>query len=432
MPRFFLFSILLSGFALNAGATVVVDAETRRPMASATIFDSHGKTLGMSSSNGHIPYAPAEKYPLRVRYMGYHESTVNNAAVDSVFLSPNPMELRELVVETKRRNVLHIIAYVQETSSLSSLKDTVFLFREKMVDFMLPSSEKMRFKGWKLPRILKSKSYYRFTDSTGLDSVSDRCSHHFSWADWMGLSPESEIPERLRGKETESDTLYGKYSPVEIWTKNAETVKLDVDVLAAPRGRKRVPGVSLFFRDNVDFEQFRLHVSYDNIFDTTVTPEDITGYSFNIESNGRGREMFMFNRPDERFWVNTYAEIYILDKEYISSSEASKWEELKIDTSELEIIRREDVPEPGESIRNLIARVDSIDHLKTRLDFIPDHRLGSAGPPKRNFVQKIFERIKGMTGIDQQLGKRKMNKHWREFRKERHKKNASRVYPDEE
>lgn len=34
--------------------------------------------------------------------------------------------------------------------------------------------------------------------------------------------------------------------------------------------------------------------------------------------------MFRFNRNDEPFFVNTFAEVYILDKEYITVKEARR------------------------------------------------------------------------------------------------------------
>lgn len=112
----------------------------------------------------------------------------------------SPTQLPEVVVESPRHRILHILAYVRECSTLSTCTDTVFLFREKMVDYMLPSKG-VSFKGWSRPRILKSRSFYRFTDAGGLDSVSDNCNHHFSWSDWMGIAPSAELPSCLRDVE---------------------------------------------------------------------------------------------------------------------------------------------------------------------------------------------------------------------------------------
>lgn len=76
-------------------------------------------------------------------------------------------ELPEVVVVSKNNKVLHMLAYLREYSTMTTFTDTVFLFREKMVDFMLPSRG-IRYKGWKTPRVLTSRSYFRFTTALAL------------------------------------------------------------------------------------------------------------------------------------------------------------------------------------------------------------------------------------------------------------------------
>ena len=169
----------------------------------------------------------------------------------------SPTQLPEVVVESPRHRILHILAYVRECSTLSTCTDTVFLFREKMVDYMLPSKG-VSFKGWSRPRILKSRSFYRFTDAGGLDSVSDNCNHHFSWSDWMGIAPSAELACCLRDVECGMDTVRGKYSPSETWTRNEGRVAVDVNVLADREARRWVPGLSAFFGSGLDFESFRV------------------------------------------------------------------------------------------------------------------------------------------------------------------------------
>ena len=72
---------------------------------------------------------------------------------------------------------------------------------------------------------------------------------------------------------------------------------------------------------------------------------NLTGYSYNIESSGRGRNMFMFNNVDEPFFVNTYAEIYIVDKEYVTAKEAGKWDKLRVDDNQMSIFVPDEAPE---------------------------------------------------------------------------------------
>lgn len=330
-------------------------------------------------------------------------------------------------MESEKQRVLHILAYAREYSTLTTYSDTVTMFREKMVDYMIPSSGKTKFKGWRIPRILKSKSYYRFSNNLGLDSVSDRCRNFFSWSDWVGLAPARAVPRRLQLSEWAADTLRGKYSASEIWTRKEDRIDLNVDVLADSTGRKWVPGVAGFFRNDLDFEQFRLHLTYDNVVDDSVSPLSLSGYSFNIESNGRGRGMFMFNRRDEPFFVSTYGEVYPVEKEFISVGEAKKWEKFGERVKELEMMEPAEAPELQPEVLALISRVNELDHVKVRLDFTPDHRLAGREVVKLNAGQLILNRLKGVLGIDHINARRKWKKQWREFRDERREKNKERT-----
>lgn len=412
----------LSLCARNGLRTVVVDSLSRKPLPYASVFDRHGRALGTCGADGTMPPAALSDYPVVVRYMGFSERMVLDSAADTVFMTSEIIELPEFVFESRNMKIMHLLAYVREYSTLSTYTDTVTLFREKMVDYMLPAAGKTRFKGWSTPRILSSKSYYRFTNAEGLDSVSDRCGHHFSWTDWVGIAPAARIPRRLADADIAADTLQGRYTIAEIWVRNDDRLMLDVNVLADTVSRKWVPNLSLFFRRDVDFENFRLHLNYSTAASDSVGPADLTGYSFNIESNGRGRGMFMFNRVDEPFCVNTYAEVYIVDREYISVAEARKWERKQLHGDEIGIYEPPEASPLNADVLRLIARVDSLDHMRVRLDFVPDRRLAGCDRPLPGVGTRILQRIKGMFGIDNVNARRKWNNSWREFRRSRRKK----------
>lgn len=65
--------------------------------------------------------------------------------------------------------------------------------------------------------------------------------------------------------------------------------------------------------------------NYDNVISDNAFASNLTSYSYSLESVGRGRNMFRFNKPDEPFYVSTDAEIYVLSKEYITEKEAKRW-----------------------------------------------------------------------------------------------------------
>jgi len=397
---------------------IVADSTTHKPLPSASIFNRKGAPVGICNSKGKTPYLSEADFPITVRYLGFKEKTLSTIEGDTIFLQENPTELPEIIVESRQQKVMHMLAYVREYSTLTNYTDTVFLFREKMVDYMLPSNKKIKFKGWTIPRIIKTKSYYRFTNAQGLDSVSDRSNYHFSWSDWVGVVPATELPPALRNAEYETETLYGKYSPTEVWTKNNDRITVDVNVLADTASRKWVPNLSSFFHYDLDFENFRIQFNYDNIATDSVSPENVTGYSYNIESNGRGREMFKFNRADEQFFASTYAEVYMLDKEYITVKEAKKWEKHDFDTDEIEIIEPIEAPDLQPATLALVERVNNIDKERVRLSFTPDPRIGSRKEVNRSFQfgNRVLTLLKQLTGITLYKSHKKFNNNWNEFR----------------
>lgn len=402
---------------------VVADSLTHLPLANASIFDRDGKFVGTSNPRGGIVCVSANDYPITVRYMGFKEKNVCNTSVDTIFLQEYVMQLPEVTVESKSKKMLHILAYAREYSTLSTYTDTVTLFREKMMDFMLPAYRDMKYKGWKYPRTLNSKSYYHFTDDSGLDSVSDMCRYHFTWSDWVGIVPEVELPRAISGMESGTDTLSGKYSPSEIWIKNGDRVTLEINIMADTASRKWMPSFASFFKGDVDFERFRIRINYNDVMDDIVHPADLTGYSFNIESNGRGHDMFHFNHVDEPFYVTTYTEVYILDRDYISIKEAKKWENIKFGSDEIKIIEPLEAPELQQSVLALIDRVNKVDKDKIRLNVEPDRRLIGRNVVKRSMGYRALGLLKTLTGISSARAKKNWNRQWNEFKLEQLKRN---------
>ena len=47
-----------------------------------------------------------------------------------------------------------------------------------------------------------------------------------------------------------------------------------------------------YLQENIDFENFKVHFGYENVTGDLLLPNDLTNYSFNIESVGRGRSLF--------------------------------------------------------------------------------------------------------------------------------------------
>lgn len=314
-------------------------------------------------------------------------------------MGSSPIELKELEVKKDLRMV-HIVAFVRDNSLLTTYTDTAFLFREKWVDFMLPLDRKNRDKGWRLPRILSSKSYFRFTNDKGIDSVSHKFEQHFSWSDWINPVDRIPLPKPLRGVKQATDTIYGKYSPTETWIKDGDTVTLKINVLADQRSRKWVPRLSTFFSDEegqkFDFEDFRITYHFRNIADTTIYARDITQITAHIASEGRGRNIFRFNPVEEPYFTETSAEMYIIDYELLTSKEAKKWENDNLEGLSLDLAPPSNIVPPiTPEIAALISRVESaqeIDEADARARLQVDQRL--AGRPLEGYSNaEVIRRV---------------------------------------
>ena len=418
-----LFILFLQSNIGEAKNIVVVDSTTQHTLPGASAFDSKGKPLGMTNNNGRLPYISHLSYPITLRYLGYKEKSISEPT-DTIRLVSTTTDLPEVLIESKSHKVLHILAYIREYSTLSTYTDTVSLFREKMVDYMLLPDNKINFKGWRYPRLLKSNSYYQFTNNQGLDSVSDKCRHHFSWSDWIQIVPSPEIPPNLKGREIGTDTLRGKYSATEIWDRNGEEISIDINVLADTMSRKWVSNLNGFFNSDLDYETMKLRYKYGNVVGDSIAMTDIEGYSYVIESNGRGHNMFMFNNKKEPFFVSTYAEVYILDKEYIKVKEAKKWAKMRFDKVDFDIIEPHGAPELQPSIKELIERVGNINHTQIRQNIAPDERMKGRNVYKQQHIgQRILSIIKGITGISSYKSKKNREENWDKFKENQIKRN---------
>ena len=114
------------------------------------------------------------------------------------------MDLPEVLVESRKNSVLHILAYLREYSTMTTYSDTVFMFREKIVDYMLPVGRKSKFHGWTKPRMLTSKSYYRFSNHNGLDSIY-RSDYRIQMSVPIQYMANSDLPKS--GRKTTTDCV---------------------------------------------------------------------------------------------------------------------------------------------------------------------------------------------------------------------------------
>lgn len=369
---------------------IVVDSITRKPLPRGSIFDKGKKIVGICSDDGRIPDIPSTAYPITIRFMGYTPKLISNQATDTIFMTKYVSELPEVLVESKKRNVLHLIGYVREFSDLTTFSDTISLFREKIVDFMLPSPNVKRFRGWTAPRLLKCDSYYHITNSAGIDSVSDYFPEHFSWSDWIGIFNRTELPEKLKATTIGTDTVKGKYGAASIWQRSGETTQLDIDVLADTLNFKWIPDLAGFIRDNTDFRRLTIRYNLEDVYNDVILADNISSMSFRIESKGRRRNLKHLLHTDGGVYVETYTEIYFIDKRYITVSEARNLERHPSFENKQQYLSSAKIPELQPKVKSIIDRVKNIDRDKLRLEKKPDLRYIGKYHSRKKRKKNIF------------------------------------------
>ncbi len=358
----------------EAGSSVVVDSLTRIPLPKASIYDRNGNFIGVSNDIGQLPKVERQAYPLTISYMGYSPAVASFPDVDTLFLRETGFELPEIVVEAKKSEVLRLVAYVREYSSISTYTDTVLLFREKMVDFMVALGKNKRLKSRLRPRVLASRSYYHFSDCRGLDSVSNHFGGYFSWSDWIGIRDYAPLPPAIADVEAAVDTTFGKYGPSAAWRRNGKNIWLDLDVLADTLNRAWTPELASFLESGLDLRRLNMRWTFTDVDADYVYASNVARVAFDIESKGRGSNLTRFFRTSEPIYVDTHAEIYITDREYISSAQARRCEKNPLDDGAITIMAPSDAPELQPAVKMIVERVENIDYAALRLNRQLDKR----------------------------------------------------------
>lgn len=300
--------------------------------------------------------------------------------------------LPTLVVKPRKYKMLHLIGYVREYSTLSTYYDTIQLFREKTVDFMIPASKSSNG-GWLNPRLLASRSCYRFANYEGLDSVSDRFREHFSWSDWMSLFRKAEIPSGIYANETHdtSDTILNSNAISSIWHRiDDDNLTLYVDLLVDKKNHSWLPGLSNFLDkdDATEFRQLKITYHFTDIESRILSPQNVSRFDVDIRSGGRGRNLRHIFHTSDTIYVDTHAEFFITDKEYLSSSEAAKWTKHPPKSDEIGIHAPAEAPDIFPQYADIVSRTALIDRDKLRRDAKSDKLL--IGPRYNNLMKKNY------------------------------------------
>lgn len=313
-------SILLGTF--DANAFRLVDTETKAPLPLASITDHSGNVVGMTDKSGVIPELQKDSYPITFNYMGYASLQILKPAEDDVKMIQQEYELPEIVISPGARPLLHLTGYMREITSVLGSSDSVTIFKESVVDFLVPV-EKTKIKGWNKARELASKTYVRMSNSSGLDSVSTSHEYEFMlWGNRKSLIPSAaKIPEKFKVAEVAYDTIMGKYYPKIIWWKNGDVTRWYGDALANEKNHLTSPWALKLFGLTTDVTE----ISENYVFDTPdgdfIRPTDLRQVSVTIDMLAKGKLFKKTFDSSSPVNVRTYMELYLTDREFLSEED---------------------------------------------------------------------------------------------------------------
>lgn len=288
-------------------------------------------------------------------------------------------QLPEVIVKSRRKNanIMHIAGVVREYSYMQTHFDTVFLFRDKLVDFMIPLPVEKKYTGWKVARTLKCDSYLMFFDYNGKDSVSNTYFINFSLGNRIALPREVRLQDYA-----------------------VDSVRISVNLLDVGNPEVWHPGADSFLKTNTNIDRFDVAYYFDNVDGMNpLLPVYLSKVLYTLESFGPINSIRLPGLASRSFQVNTLCELYITDRSFITVKEAKKyWKHPLLVVEECDFTSV-GIPPLRPEIEELVARVNSIDHLKLRLNEVTDSlRKGFyyTHPPR---IINFHNWLRGMVGL---------------------------------
>jgi hypothetical protein len=316
--------------SISTYATEVVDSENGLPIVGATVTDRDGVIVAITDANGSFSDETKLNYPISIRNLGY--TTISIAAPQStVEMTMFSYELPEVVVASTNKEVMRQVCYIREYMSITADNDTSVIFVEQMVDNFIPLKKVKGYKGRKDPRVLAQRSYGRFKDKDGRDSLTNNVDMSELKAMPIPWDVNQECNEvaALSGKANGVATKSGKSAPEYIYIKNSKTYTVVNDMLATTKDHKfsaailRLMGLNMTITDITSRNVYNLQES------GTYNAEDIRYVSFSFAMNAKGRLIRKASNSNSMMYGKIYTECYPVRREYMTADEAKELDSKK-------------------------------------------------------------------------------------------------------
>lgn len=330
IPMSLLLTAFFSAAKIAENRTLLIDKETEEPLVLASIIDRNGTIIALTGNDGTIPDLPTNAFPVTFSYMGYSPLEVHAVTNGNIGLTPKTFELSEVVISPGIRPLLHITGYMREYTSSFGSKDSLTIYKEAIVDFLIPIA-KTKNKGWQKPRILASNTYQRHTDAKGLDSVSNNTDNIYLMASHLNVFPSStssmlNLPKKIANASgVASETVYTKKNAKMDWQRNGDVIRLNHDGLTQFPNHIYTPNALKVIGATTDFtEVLTSYIFITNEGESAITPADLCQISLSLKMTGRGKAYKWAFDSQTPLDMRSYIEIYITDREYVSEEEGKK------------------------------------------------------------------------------------------------------------
>lgn len=343
----------------------LIDSQTGDSLVLASILDRNGNLVALTENDGAIPDLLPTSFPITFSYMGYESREIATIPTSDVALTPKMYELSEVVIKPGTHPLLYVTAYMREYGTSFGSSDSVTIYNESIVDFMIPVG-KTKNKGWRKPRTLAENTYMRHTNSNGLDSVSDKIDDMYLLAAKSHIYPSAKsavmtLPPNIATTSGQaSRTIFTKDSTKIDWLRNGNVIKVNYDVMTRYKNHVYTPnalkllGATMDITEAMDNYTFVKEDNYNKL-----SPADVRQISRSMKMIGRGKvwrwSLGTKNPIDMRY----YAEIYVLNREYVTEAEAK---ELKKETpvvSAERIVAPNGTPDLHPGIQSIVNRINS-------------------------------------------------------------------------
>lgn len=310
-----------------ARSAVVLDATDGQPIVAATIMNANGQVLGLTDADGNVPGEYLPQLPLTIRTMGY-ESAVVATAADTVRLEPSVYELQDLEVSSADRNVVRLVFFVRQYTSLTGDTKQITQVSESMVDFFIPIRKAHKIDGIAELRVLYQRSASHTTWADGRDTLHCPASEDLSFLNSLVTIDSTQVPEPegfalIPYDSIATDTLWSKHVyPQRIVRRTPAGYFVTLDALAKRKDHRFSPWYFKLLGLTVDINELMATYVFAPTTRSMHRRDELTAMGYSLQIDCRGKWFKRAMDSDSPVDMRSWAEFYLVDRTYLPDSEA--------------------------------------------------------------------------------------------------------------